>query len=121
MLVRTGGEEEETREWISGFIDARRWTDKDTDIVEMSDAKKLAKVLDLKPECFVGSNGCVYVRLAEVVKYVTTICAARTTNRDLAKRLYALKFAREQVAARVDDDTAKCRYFRSEPGFDADA
>lgn len=121
VLERTGGDDEQTREWLADFIEARRWTDRATDVVEMSDARKLAVVLGAKPECFIGSNGAVYVRLSDLVKYITHVAAARTTNDDLRLRLYALGFERDQVSARVDDKVTKGRYFRSEPGFDPDA
>jgi Bifunctional DNA primase/polymerase, N-terminal len=107
---------EETQEWIADFLDRARFCP-----VQMNDPESLGEVLRTKDDVFRGADGRVYLRLQPFVRFVTVNVGARTTRGDVTARLSRLGFESCQLSARSGDKVEKGRYWRSKPGFEAEA
>jgi len=116
---------DEAREWIAEFGRG----DMLGGVVDLGDPEALAVALGYehwndgdwhrgRPRgCFRGSDGCLYLHLTALLKYVTRE-HARTTRGDLLALLRGLDFEPAQPSARVGGKVVKARLWRSAPAFD---
>jgi hypothetical protein len=123
----TDDEATETGEWISSF--AHECTTHELlahapgSAVPLDDPAKLFDVLKSDDGAFRGSDGCVYLRVPQLLEHVTGLLRQRVTSTELRQRLGRLGFTKPrnsqgQLAARKGEETITRRYLASAPEWE---